>query len=209
MGSCIIGLTGGIASGKSTIRELLGKKGIAVLDADKLGHQCYVPGSMCFQEVVAVFGSSIVTADGKLDRSALGTLVFGNKNQLKRLNGIVWPYIKREMEQAIGLHRATSGGVLVIEAAVLLEARWESLVDEVWVVYTAPEIARQRLMSRNGFSAKEADKRIEAQMSNEMRRASATVHICNDGSPDDLEAQFSVQWRSFLSRFQQTASISS
>lgn len=190
----VIGLTGGIASGKSTAREILSELGASVIDADKYGHKCYEPGSTCFQEVVSVFGQGIVNPDGTLNRPALGAIVFGDKSKLQQLNKTVWPYIRRMIEADAASHRAGPSGVMVVEAAVMTEAGWLDIFDEVWVVFVPPEVARQRLMQRNNFSAEEAEKRIKAQISNEERLAHANVCLKNDGSTDELKARVRAEW---------------
>merc|ERR1712118_150602 len=117
---------------------------------------CYEPGSACFKEVVSVFSESIVNADGTLNRPALGAIVFSDKSKLEQLNATVWPYIRKMIEADAVKHRAGPGGVLVVEAAVMTEAGWLDIFDEVWVVFVPLEVAQQRLMQRNNFSAEEA-----------------------------------------------------
>ena len=137
-----IGLTGGIASGKSTVVELLQELGAATIDADRLGHQTYEPGTDTFAAVVAAFGGEIVAADGSIDRRALGGKVFGQPDQLKRLTDIVWPGIRSLAAAELQRLEAQGEQVAVLEAAVLIEAEWQDLVDEVWVVSVSAEAAR-------------------------------------------------------------------
>eukprot|EP00747_Dinoflagellata_sp_TGD_P185507 gnl/TRDRNA2_/TRDRNA2_42086_c0_seq1.p1 gnl/TRDRNA2_/TRDRNA2_42086_c0~~gnl/TRDRNA2_/TRDRNA2_42086_c0_seq1.p1 ORF type:complete len:349 (-),score=63.97 gnl/TRDRNA2_/TRDRNA2_42086_c0_seq1:44-1090(-) len=200
--ACVVGLTGGIASGKSTVREFLASKGASVLDADKLGHECYAPGSDCLREVAALFGDRVVNADGTLNRVALGGIVFGDKAELEKLNKTVWPYIRRRIEEEIAGHRGGAGGVLVVEAAVMVEAGWLDMFDQIWVVYTPPEDARARLMNRNQLSSDEADRRIAAQISNEERLARATVALRTSGmGPESiarLQAESAKAWSELL-----------
>ncbi|CAM9934915.1 unnamed protein product [Pylaiella littoralis] len=189
----LLALIGGIASGKSTVsRALSAECGLEVIDADKLGHESYQPGTRCFSRLVDAFGSKIVSGDGTIDRRALGEAVFGNPSNMARLQGIVWPEIRLLVQQKIdGLAREGAESV-VLEAAVLLEAGWDDMCDELWVVQVPPAVGRARLMKRNGFSEEEADKRIASQpMTNEERAARAAVVLSNEGSEEDLVAKVS------------------
>ena len=190
----IIGLTGGIASGKSVVSGMLAERGALVIDADKVGHEAYAPGGGCFRDVVAAFGSDIVAADGQIDRRALGGKVFGNPEERKRLEGIVWPWMRETMRKRFDDLRAESVPFVVLEAAVLLEADWTPLVDQVWVVIVAPEIARARIIERNGYTAEQADQRISAQLTNDERVRQAQVVIDNSGTLDDLRTHVDKAW---------------
>ncbi|CAM9438146.1 unnamed protein product [Scytosiphon promiscuus] len=192
----VVGLVGGIASGKSTISKVLATEcGLEVIDADKLGHESYQPGTRCFGKLVDAFGAKIVAGDGTIDRRELGAAVFGNPSNMAKLQGIVWPEIRLLAEQRIeGLGEGGTESV-VLEAAVLLEAGWDDLCDELWVVQVPPTVARERLMKRNGFDEQEADKRIASQpMTNEERAARATVVLSNEGTEEDLVAKVKDTW---------------
>src|SRR5688572_26919602 len=166
----VIGLTGGIASGKSTAAAWLKDAGAAVIDADRLGHRVYEPGTPGFQGVVNELGHDIVAADGTINRQLLGGKVFGDPTQMKRLTDIVWPEIRRlAREEVTERRRRDKKTHIVLEAAVLVEANWFGLVDEVWVITVEPEIARQRLMTRNGLTEAQAQARIDSQISNKER----------------------------------------
>ncbi|CAM9164093.1 unnamed protein product [Hapterophycus canaliculatus] len=194
----VVGLVGGIASGKSTISKVLATEcGLEVIDADKLGHESYKPGTRCFGKLVDTFGAKIVAGDGTIDRRELGAAVFGNPSNMAKLQGIVWPEIRLLAEQRIeGLGEAGAESV-VLEAAVLLEAGWDELCDELWVVQVPPAVARERLMKRNAFDEQEADKRIASQpMTNEERAARATVVLSNAGTEEDLVAKVKETWAS-------------
>ena len=110
----VIGLTGGIASGKSVVREMLQKHGAYVIDADKLGHEAYAPGSDCYRQVIATFGQDIVGHDGQIDRKALGGKVFADPSQRKRLEGIVWPWMRHVMEAQLQSLRTEAIPVVVL-----------------------------------------------------------------------------------------------
>ena len=190
-----IGLTGGIASGKSTVVELLQEFGAATIDADKLGHQTYEPGTDTFRAVVAAFGDELVAEDGTIDRRVLGGKVFGKPEELKRLTDIVWPGIRALA--AAELERLAAAGqteIAVLEAAVLIEAEWQDLVDEVWVVSVSPQAARERLMARNNMSAEDADARINSQLSNDERLEHADVVIDTDCPLEDVHGRVEAAW---------------
>ena len=183
----VIGLTGGIASGKSAITQWLAKQGAYVIDADKLGHRAYESGSQAFDEVVEAFGSDIVGDDGEVDRRTLGSKVFGNDAALKKLTDIAWPAIKRLANQEISnVRNRGKHDVLVLEAAVLVEAEWMDIVDEVWVVTVDRKVAIQRAMERDGFSQEDVEKRIDAQTSDFERTKHATEVFDNSGSWEEL-----------------------
>ena len=189
-----IGLTGGIASGKSTVVNQLRELGAATIDADLLGHQTYEPGSETFRQVVAAFGEDLVAEDGTIDRSKLGPKVFGHPDGMKRLTDIVWPGIRALAEAELARLEAAGTGVAVLEAAVMIEAGWQDLVDEVWVVAVSRDTARERLMARNNFSAEEADKRIDSQITNDERLKHADVVISNDCSMETAAARVARAW---------------
>ncbi len=195
-----IGLTGGIASGKSTVSAILAEQGAIVIDADQLGHRSYAPDTPTFDAVVATFGSTIVAHDGVIDRAKLGAQVFADPGGLKKLTDIVWPAI-RDLAHAELQRLARQGtDVSVLEAAVMIEAGWQDLVDEVWVVSVPTDIARQRLMARNGLSAEDADSRIAAQIGNAEREAEADVVIDTDCSLEQVRERVLQAWIAFGDR---------
>ena len=199
----IIGLTGGIASGKSTVSRLLQSYGATIVDADKVGHSVYEPGTECLKDVVKAFGEGIILDDGsgRLNRPALGKIVFSSPEKLKELNKIVWPHINRELKRRMDEHVE---GVLVVEAAVMIEAGWaekNSPYNEVWISWVSPRVAEERLMARNNFSAEEARKRINSQINNDERLQHANVAIENNGTQSDLEKKVQEQWNSLVERY--------
>lgn len=197
----IIGLTGGIASGKSTVATTLQRWGAYVIDADKLGHRAYVKGTDAFHKVVAQFGEDIVGADGEVDRRALGAKVFGEGGSLKQLTDIVWPAIydmaAAEIKQSLDNNPNT---VVVLEAAVLIEAGWQSLVDEIWVTTVDPSTAIERASARDGVDADAVQARIDAQLSNAERTAEAAVVIDNSADEPQLLAQLENHWKNLQER---------
>jgi dephospho-CoA kinase len=190
----IIGLTGGIASGKSAVSQMLSERGALVIDADKVGHEAYAPGNPPYEGVIEAFGRDVVAADGSIDRRALGAKVFGDDGQRQKLQDIVWPWMRATMNQRLAALREQGESVVVLEAAVLIEADWIPLVDEVWLVVAGRAVARERLMARNGFSAEDADRRIDAQLTNEERARYAQVIIDNSGTLEDLERRVEEAW---------------
>ena len=191
----IIGLTGGIASGKSTAARHLAALGAHVIDADRLGHRAYEPGTGAHQAVIDAFGPDVRADDGTIDRRALGGKVFGDPAQLKRLTDIVWPEIRRLAQEDIAAAQAESpGAVVFLEAAVLLEAGWQNGLDETWVVVVDRDTAVQRAMARDGLDAAAVQSRIDAQLSNEQRMAHATVVVDNSGTEAAMIAQLDAEW---------------
>ena len=202
----VLGLTGGIASGKSTAANRLKELGAIVLDADRYGHRAYDKDSEGFHAVVNEFGHDIVGEDGEIDRRVLGGKVFGAPDQLERLTNIVWPVIRELASAEIAELRASQPEtIIVLEAAVLIEAGWQDLADEIWVVTVAPDTARKRLMARNNFSEEQTQARIDAQITNEERLEHATVAIANDGKLDAFLKAIDAEWELLAGRIKQPA----
>jgi dephospho-CoA kinase len=193
----VIGLTGGIGAGKSTVAGMLAELGAVVIDADKIGHEIYRPGTDGFHRVVEAFGADMVAADGTIDRRKLGARVFGDPAALARLNGLVHPLIGDEIRRRIQSALAegeTTRRPIVIEAAIMMEAGWR-FFDRIWVVVVAREVAIARVTASRGLSRAEVEQRIDAQLSNEERRRIADVVIENDGTPAELRAKVEGAWR--------------
>ena len=191
----VIGLTGGIASGKSVVSAMLAEQGAHILDADKVGHEAYARGTACYNDVIAAFGDDIVAPDGEIDRKKLGAKVFADPAQRRKLEGIVWPWMRGTMRQRLDGLRSQNVPVVVLEAAVLIEAGWQPLVDRVWLVTVNRDIARERIISRNGLDGAQADARIDAQLTNEERAQHADLVIENNGSLDKLRERVDEAWR--------------
>mmetsp|Transcript_22288 Transcript_22288/g.37285 ORF Transcript_22288/g.37285 Transcript_22288/m.37285 type:complete len:204 (-) Transcript_22288:133-744(-) len=183
----VIGVTGGICSGKSTVVSTTESIGAKIIDADKLGHQTYVPGTICYENLVKEFGSSIVSENGEINRRALGSLVFSDPSKMLALNSIVWPEIRVLIENRLQELEGEGAEVVVLEAAVMIEAGWQDLVTTLWVVGVDREVARDRLMKRNSLSEVEALKRIDSQISNEERCGKANLVIENNDSGGSLD----------------------
>ena len=176
----VIGLTGSMAAGKSTVARHLAKLGAYVADADQAARRVVLPDTA---------GPGILRPDGALDRPALSAIAFGDAAALADLNAITHPRIRAEMEAELSKARARGMQAAVLDAALLLEAGWQDLCDEVWLV-TAPEEARlNRAMARDGLSHEAAQARMAAQMPEEEKRALADVILENGGSKEALFAQ--------------------
>ncbi len=197
----VIGLVGGIGSGKSVASAMLAELGAEVVNADLVGHEVYEPGKPGFDAIVAEFGADVVGADGRVDRKRLGPIVFADGAKLERLNAIVHPLIRAEIERRIT--RAREKGAVravVVEAAILLEAGWRSLVDQVWVISARREDVVERLAAQRGMAASETDARMAKQMTDAERRAVADVVIENAGSLDDLRTRLTGLWQTVVPR---------
>ncbi|MBK7328904.1 MAG: dephospho-CoA kinase [Dehalococcoidia bacterium] len=201
----VIGLTGGIASGKSTVTRFFKDRDIPVIDADVLGHRTYDPGTDTFAAVVKAFGDDLVAPDGTIDRRVLGGKVFGKPDELKRLTDVVWPGIRKLASEALSEFEAAGNALVVLEAAVLFEAGWEDLVDDVWVVVVEPDLAVQRLATRNGLDEAAARARIDSQLSNAERMARADVVLTNNGTLEELEAGIQRAWDELQTKLQSAA----
>lgn len=195
MAAPVIGLSGGIGSGKSTVATMLAELGACVIDADRVGHETYLPGSEGFRRIVEAFGPGVVGPDGKIDRPALGRIVFTDTGALARLNAIVHPLIVAELFRRIAAAREESSDrPVVIEAAILAEAGWRALFDRLWVVSVRPETAIARVTASRGMTREDVERRLAAQMPDAERRRLADVVIENEGSRDELRARVEEAW---------------
>jgi phosphopantetheine adenylyltransferase/dephospho-CoA kinase len=191
----ILCLTGGLASGKSTATEFLEQQGALVINADRLGHRAYDPGTQAYLKVIEAFGDDVVDDDHRINRKILGGKVFGQPAALKQLTDIVWPEIRRLAELEIaGFDAAYPDGLVVLEAAVLFEAGWDDIGDEVWAVVVDRETAIDRAMARDGVEREAVEQRLDAQLGNDERRRRADVVIDNNDSLSNMQAQLDEQW---------------
>jgi len=196
-----IGLTGGIGSGKSTVAKMLAELGAPIFDADKIGHTTYAPGAPAYDAVIAAFGKQILAADGTVDRRKLGPIVFADPAQLKKLTSIVWPALFSRMREMV--HEMRDKGEtkpIVIEAAVLVEANWMPLFDEVWLVTASVDRVVDRVQRERGLKPAETEARIRAQLSNDERMRHAKLVIRNEGTIEQLRAEVEREWLGVLAR---------
>jgi dephospho-CoA kinase len=195
-----IGLTGGIGSGKSTVAKLLEEKGAVLVSADLLGHEVYLPGKPAYDDIVEAFGPGVVAEDGTIDRKKLGPIVFSDPANLTRLNEITHPRIASLARERLAELEAAGHQVAVLEAAILFEADWESLVDEIWVTVLEPEIAAQRTAERGGLDPAEVLKRIKSQMTNEERISRSDIVISTEGALSDTIGRTDDAWQPLQQR---------
>jgi len=191
----VIGLTGGIGSGKSTVSRFLAELGAVIIDADKIGHEAFKPDTEVWREVVAAFGGQILTPSGDIDRKKLGEIVFSNDEALARLNQIMHPRMYDMVKAQLEEYQRQEVDVVVLEAPLLIEAGWTSLVDEVWVTVASESTVLRRLKEQVGLSRQEALARIRSQLSSEERVKQADVVINNDGDLDELRAKVDKLWQ--------------
>jgi dephospho-CoA kinase len=190
----VIGLTGSIGTGKSEAARQLEALGASVISADQVGHEAYTPNTEAWEQVVATFGRDILQEDSEIDRRKLGAIVFSDPGQLEKLNAIMHPRMARMVADKIEVLRGQGVDVVVVEAALLFEAGWDSLVEEVWVTDSPEDIVIGRLKERNGLSEEEAHKRIHSQMDRAERLERSDVVIDNSGDMAGLESAIKELW---------------
>jgi dephospho-CoA kinase len=196
-----IGLTGGIGSGKSTVAQILGEFGAPILDADKVAHTTYAPGGPAYDAVIAAFGAQVLAPDRTIDRKKLGAIVFGNSELLNKLTSIVWPATFEGIRRNVAELRASGATLpIVVEAAILIEANWKPLFDEIWLVRAPREQVVTRIEIQRGLKPSETETRIRAQLSDEDRAKHATLVIENNGSIEELRDLLKTVWRDALKR---------
>jgi dephospho-CoA kinase len=196
-----IGLTGGIGSGKSTAAKILAELGAPAIDADKVGHEIYQPGAPAYRELVDAFGEGILASDRTIDRRKLGPIVFADPEALKRLNAIVHPKMFARMGEMVAAMR--DGGErrpIVIEAAILIEANWQPLFDEIWLVSASRDRVIERVERDRGLKPEQTDARIRAQLPDAERRKFASAVIRNDGTLEELRVAVTRLWQDALAR---------
>jgi len=191
----VIGLTGGIGSGKSTVSQFLAELGAVILNADEVGHEAFKPDSEGWREVVTAFGRQILIPNGNIDRQKLGEIVFGHPECLSRLNQIMHPRIYDRVKAQLAEYRRQGTRVVVLEAPLLLEAGWTPLVDEVWVTTTPKATVLKRLEERSGMSQAESLTRIRSQLSSGERVKHADVVINTDCSLNELKSKVKELWQ--------------
>lgn len=185
----IIGLTGGIASGKSTVGRLLAQRGIPVIDADQLARRVVAPGSPGLADIVRRFGSGILAADGSLDRPALARIVFADPASRRELEAITHPAIAKLAAAELSALKAAGTETVIYMAPLLIEAGLTDRVDEVWVVYADRETQIRRVMARDGATREEAEARLAAQMPMEEKARHGRIVIDNRGTLEELAGQ--------------------
>ena len=176
----IIGITGGIASGKSTVTEFLRQQGYQVIDADQVVHELQEPGGRLYQALLSAFGSAILREDGRLDRPKLGAMIFGNPQLLEQSSQIQNQIIREELAGRRDMLAETED-IFFMDLPLLFELQYEEWFDQIWLVDVTVETQLSRLMTRNALSQEEAEKRIATQLSLQEKRNRADVLIDNNG----------------------------
>ena len=184
----IIGITGGIASGKSTVTEFLRQQGYQVIDADQVVHELQEPGGQLYQALLSAFGPAILQEDGHLDRPKLGAMIFGNPELLAQSSQIQNQIIREELAGRRDLLAETEE-FFFMDIPLLFELQYEDWFDQIWLVDVMEETQLSRLMSRNALSKEEVERRIAAQLSLREKRKRADVLIDNNGSLEDTRRQ--------------------
>ncbi len=189
-----IGLTGGIASGKSTVLTYFKDKGIPYIDADIVAREVVEPGTEGLEAIVNTFGANVLHDDGTLNREALGAIVFHNEEKRRQLNECLKEHIRNRIMELTAHYESNGTAVLIYDIPLLIEGEWYTMMDEVWLVYVNESTQIERLMSRNGFSKEDALARIKSQMGLDDKRSFADVIIDNNGTPQALTAQLDRIW---------------
>ena len=187
-------VTGNLGSGKSAVCRILAKLGAIIIDADELAHESYKPHSQAWQELINTFGKDIVKANEEIDRQKLGQIVFANPAALALLNQIVHPRAYGMAQEKIKDYRRQGAKAIVVEATLLIEARWTDLVNKVWLVVTPEDVAIQRLSRHKGISEAQVLARLKAQMPAEEKMKYADEIIYNEVSLNQLEAKVTELW---------------
>lgn len=200
----LVGLTGGIGAGKSTVATLLAERGAVVIDADSIVRELQRPGTDVFRAIVERFGSQVVATDGTLDRERLADIVFRNDDARSALNAIVHPAVYAEMSERIAAVK-DDDKVVVLDIPLLAEAGGGGGMDAVVVVEADDEMRVARVVSERGIDPEDVRARMAAQASSEQREALADVVIRNNGTPEDLRAQVDDLWEQLRARLSATA----
>jgi dephospho-CoA kinase len=190
----IIGLTGGIATGKSSVAQYFQMRGGLVIDADQLARSAVERGSRGLEQVTAAFGAGVLDVDGQLDRKQLSTLVFADPQQRAILEGILHPEIRQLAEKRIAQAAKDGRKYLFYMAPLLIEAGVAERVDEIWVVTVRPEVQLERLMKRDGISREDALRIIASQMPLAEKETFGRVVIDNSGTPEETERLLTEIW---------------
>ena len=191
----VFGLTGGIASGKSTVSRYLHKLGAAIVDADRAAHALAMPFQPLWEAYREHFGEKVLLPDGTLDRRAIARAVFHDTEERAWMNKVSHPMILKRMEEELEECRASGSQVAFLDVPLLYEVGWESAAEAVWVVYVPGPVQLARLMARDGCDEEAAMARISSQMSMEEKRGRADVVIDNSGKWEDTETQVKDAWR--------------
>ncbi|WP_216667729.1 dephospho-CoA kinase [Sporosarcina jiandibaonis] len=185
----IIGLTGSIASGKSTVSKMLKEKGFPIVDADKIARQVVEPGTSVIKEIGEHFGDEVLNEDGSLNREKLGERIFKNEEERKKLNSIIHPAIRNEMIRQKEQWISNGANTVIMDIPLLFESKLQSFVEKIIVVSVTPEIQKERLIARNKLNEQEAADRINSQLPMVEKEAGADAVIDNNGTIEETKMQ--------------------
>ena len=198
-----IGLTGGIASGKSTVGAMLRQMGAVVIDTDWIAHEVTAPGSGALMEMSRRYGTDIVKEDGSLRRDAVGKIVFSDPVEKKWLEALLHPLIRAEAEKQAQAAFEAGQRVVVMDVPLLFESGWNGKVDEIWTVYTPQAIQEVRLQRRDGYTDSEIADRLASQWPIDEKAKRADVVIDNTGLPESTRRQVEVAWNAVVNRLRE------
>lgn len=185
----VIGLTGGIGTGKSTASEYLRKQGFSIIDADRISREIVEPGTLLLKELEKNFGSGIIKDDGTLDRKALAAIVFSDKEKKSRLDDLMHGHILDEIERKISESQSGEGRGIIVDAPLLFETGLEKKCDQVWLITADEKLRILRVCERDGMDPEEVRARIQNQMADEEKKERAHRIVDNSGSKEALLAQ--------------------
>ncbi|MCM3717904.1 dephospho-CoA kinase [Fictibacillus phosphorivorans] len=189
----IIGLTGGIATGKSTASRILSEQGIPVIDADLIAREVVMPEKDAYKKIIAFFGDEILLADKTLNRAKLGEIIFNDAEKRQKLNEIVHPAVRKEMKNQAERYLSRGNPLVVMDIPLLFESKLTHMVDKTWLIYTHPNIQLKRLMERDGYTEEQALSRITAQMPIDEKKELADVVIENNETIEELKQKLILQ----------------
>jgi dephospho-CoA kinase len=195
-----VGLTGGIACGKTVVRQMLARRGAFTIDADEIVHELMAPGTALSREIEEKFGAAMIAPDGSVDRAKLGTKVFSDAELRGRLNRIVHPHVIEEEKRQLAAAEKRAERVAVVDAALMIETGTFQDYDYLLVVYCPRAIQVERLMRRGGFSEEEATRRVDSQLPVEEKKQYANFVVDTSGTLDDTERQVEAVWRRLQER---------
>lgn len=196
--SCVVGLTGSIATGKSTVVEWFKTKHVPVIDADQIAREIVEPGKPILMRLKETFGEAIIQTDGSLDRALLGQMIFNDDTLRQKLDDLMHPAIVKEMVARRDKYLNQNEPLIILDIPLLFEGGLTDLVDRIMVVYTSESVQLERLMKRNKLSKQEATQRIKTQWSIEKKKALATDVIDNNGSIEETYQQCDALYQKYL-----------
>ncbi|MDM5315606.1 dephospho-CoA kinase [Fictibacillus sp. b24] len=185
----IIGLTGGIATGKSTVSQIVRNQGIPIVDADIISREVVMPGKEAYEKIVSSFGAGILHEDKTINRAQLGEIIFNDAEKRSVLNNIVHPAVRKEMRLQADSYLKAGESLVIMDIPLLFESKLTHMVNRTWLVYAKPEIQLERLMLRDDFTEQQALSRIQSQMPIDEKKKLADIVIENNGSLTELESR--------------------